>query len=148
MDLNFSEVSYDGDIEDAEAEQLRELVSQYEEAQSDNAAEFEAAKEKIEEVSDVQVSDFEDAREDLIETITDFDAFEGSPVSEDELDEATFSKLREWEAYFEEQATEDTDEEETDEDFSDFGTESKVPDDDEGDAELESVVGGVSGVNI
>lgn len=136
--IEFSRVSYDGDLEDADREDLESLVGQYEEAQEANAAEFEAAKEQVESLEDVDVSDFHDARSDLIEGVTGYDSFEDSPVGEDDLEDASFGKLREWDAYFAAQDAEaEADDEEADDeeaDFDDMGEETPTdeePDDTE-----------------
>lgn len=146
MNLDFNKVTTDGDLEDADEEQLRSTIEQFEAAQEENAAEFEAAKEKIDEVADVEVADFQDAREDLIETITEFDEFEDSPlVDEDDLEAASFSKLREYEAYFAEQEREEGAEAE----FEDMGTQAPEPDEEAEDAEFaEQVLGDIPGVNF
>lgn len=151
MDLEFNEVTYDGDLDDADEEQLRSLVSDYEAAQDANAAEFEAAKDTLEGVEDVNVDEFHDARSGLIDEITDYDAFEASPITEDDLEAASFGKLREYDAYFADESVDDGDDADDEEDgseFSDFGTQS--PDDqDRDDTEFaERYLGDLGGINI
>lgn len=146
MDLNFNKVDYDGDLEDAERDDLESLVAQYEEAQEANAAEFEAAKDTLDDVDDVDIEEFHDARSNLVDEITDYDAFADSPIDEDDLADASFGKLREYDAYFADQeATDDDNGDDTD--FDDMGNESPVDNEGGSDAEfLEGTVGSIPGV--
>lgn len=134
MDLNFNQVSYDGDLSDFSEDELRETIREFETAQDSNVAEFEKAADALDEVDDSTIEDFEDAREGLIEDITDAEAFDEVPLSEDSLEDADFSELQEWRDFVDEQATEpDGDGDgDGDGDFGDFGQKSPTePEDDE-----------------
>lgn len=143
MQLNFNRINFDN-LDDADEDELREIVEDYEEAQESNAAEFEAAKERIDEIDDVDVEEFQSAREELVEEITDYDEFEDSPVTTDQLEEASFGQLREWDEYF---APSSDESEEGD--FEDFGNEAPVDPDGDDDAEFaEQHLGNIPGVNF
>lgn len=144
MKLDFNQVTFDGDLEDASEEDLRELIATYEDAQEDNAAEFEAAKETLDEVEDVNVEEFHDARADLIETITEYESFEDAPLTEDDLEDSDFARLREYDDYF---GAQDAASDEEDGEFSDMGTESPEDENETSDAEFfEDALGDVPGV--
>jgi len=96
MDLNFTRVNYEDDLTEFSEEDLRELVSEYEDAQKANVAEFEAAAEALDDVDEETISDFEDARASLIEEITGAEAFDEVPLTESALGDASFGELREW----------------------------------------------------
>lgn len=140
--MNFNTINYDGDLEDASEEELRSLAEDFESAQESNVAEFKAAKEQVTELlgddadfEDIfgEVREFTDARDDLIGSITEYEAFDESPVSEAVLEDCSFAELREYDAYFAEQS-EQADGEESEGDFNDFGTKSPT-DDEEADKE-------------
>ena len=148
--MDFSKVNYDGDLEDAERDDLMSLVSQFEAAQEQNVAEFESAQEQIQELtgdadSDFaaligEVQDFADAKTAIVSEITEFESFDASPVSEDDLTGASFGRLREYHVYFAgldaeaDAAEQDGDEvDEESGEFNDMGkrAETHVEDDDE-----------------
>jgi hypothetical protein len=128
MNLNFTTVSYDGDISDFSEDELKQLVREFESAQDSNAAEFETAAEAIDEVDSSNIEDFEKARTDLIESITDAEAFDEVPLSSDALEDCDFSELEEWQEFVADSEDEDEEENEGEEDgtFSDMGQESPV----------------------
>ena len=128
--MDFNQVNYDGDLEDLEEEQLRSTIEEFEKAQEENVAEFEAAKERLNELTgdddatfeDVlgEVQDFADAKDELVDEVIEYDSFEEFPITEDELRAAEFSKVRAWHARFAElEAADEADED--DSNVSDFG---------------------------
>jgi hypothetical protein len=147
MQLNFTEVNYDGDLEAADKESLLGLVQRYEDAQEQNAAEFEAAKETVEELNGT-VSEFEDAKEALVSEVADADRFSEVPLTEEQLEAQSFEQVREWKEFVEVESEPDEDD---DKEFDDMGTEGEInPEDGEGgeyDESVASIVDGLSGVN-
>lgn len=146
MDLNFNKVSYDGDLSDLSEDELRETVREFETAQDSNVAEFEKAADALDEVDDSTIEDFEDAREGLIEDITEAEAFDEVPLSEDSLTDADFSELQEWRDFVDEQAVDDGGDGDGDGgDFDDFGKKSPTETDDDEmdfvDEELDQIQG-------
>ncbi|AGC34280.1 hypothetical protein M193_gp011 [Halorubrum tailed phage 7] len=140
--MNFNKVNYDGDLGDADEEALRSLVSDFEKAQEANVAEFEAAKEQMSEVlgdeasfEDIfgEVQDFADAKDELIAEISEFESFEASPVSEDDLGDASFSRVREYHAYFAELDAADEADEGEEKEFEDMGRRGETHTDEDGD---------------
>jgi hypothetical protein len=154
MELNFNRVTYDGDLADFSEEQLRELVSEFETAQESNVADFEAATEALDEVDESVIEDFEDAREALIEDITEAEAFDEVPVSEDVLrdSEATsFADLQDWKEFVAKAGTEgsdDSDGRESEGGFDDFGRKSPTDPDGEAEGFVERELGSMQGINL
>jgi hypothetical protein len=145
MDLNFTQVTYDGELSDFEAERLREIIREFENAQESNVAEFEDAADALDGV-DEKIEDFEEARESLLEEITEAEAFEDVPLTEDALEEQTFGQLQEWRDFVSRQREgEAGDDEGGNSDFDDMGKKSPVPDEDEdtdfADEQLEQMQG-------
>jgi hypothetical protein len=127
MDLNFKQISYDGELADFSEEDLRELVGEYEEAQESNVAEFEQAAEALGEYDEETIEDFEEAREALIEDIVAADTFDEVPVGSDTLETADFSELQEWQDFVAETPDEtDAVEDEDGSTVDDFGTKGAV----------------------
>lgn len=157
--MNFNQVNYDGDLEDADEEALRGLVSDFEKAQEANVAEFEAAKEQMSELlgdedasfEDIfgEVKDFADAKDELIAEITEFESFEESPVSEDDLGDASFSRVREYHAYFADlDAAEEAVEEDEEQEFEDMGRRGETHTEEDDDAAFaEKYLAGMPGFN-
>lgn len=150
MDLNFTKVTYDGDLSEFSEDDLRQLISEFENAQESNVAEFNQAADKLDEVEEIDYEEYEDARSALIGEITEADAFEDVPITEDELDAADFGKVRDWHNFV---ASADTDtDDDTETDFDDVGKD--APLDDGGDDEPEfddravEIIDGMSGVNV
>jgi hypothetical protein len=126
MDLNFSKVSYDGELADFSEDDLRELVGEYEDAQESNVAEFETAAEAIGDYDEETIEDFEKAREELVEDIVAADTFDEVPVGREALEDADFSELQEWRDFVAE-TPDETDDAEADEGGDgDFGTKGPV----------------------
>jgi hypothetical protein len=142
MDLSFNQVNYDGELSDFSEEELRELVGEFETAQESNVAEFRKAAEAADSVDDDVIEDFEEAREALIDDITEADTFEDVPLTEEQLEESDFSELQEWKDFVADDGGEE------DADFDDFGQRAETEgEDDEGDF-AEDVLGDMPGVKI
>ena len=151
MQLDFQRVTYDGDLEEADREALIDLVEQFEDAQDANAAEFNSAKEQVEELEGT-VSEFEDAKDELITEVVSADAFSEVPLTEEQLEDADFEQVREWRAFVSETdaSDEETDDNEEDAEFEDMGQQGPVNeggDEDEGAEFARELVDGLSGVN-
>jgi len=136
--MQLKTISFDGDLEEADREELVEAVRRFQKAQEENTAEFEAAKEQISdtlgddaEFDDLlgEVEGFGEARSALIESITEFDSFEKSPLTREVLEESDFDELRDYETYFSDLDTEDEEEEE----FNDMGSKAPTDSDDDDD---------------
>jgi len=151
MDLNFTKVTYDGDLSDFDADDLRELIKEFENAQESNVAEFNEAADKLDEVEDFDLDEYQDAKSDLIGDITEADAFEDVPLTEGDLEDADFGTVREWHDFVSSQATDEGDED-GDADFDDMGEDPDLDGGDGGEGEFDSdlveVVDGLSGVNV
>lgn len=133
MELDFNRVNYDGDLSDFDAEELRELVSEFESAQESNLAEFETAAEELDEVEKAVPEEYEAARADLIEDITEAETFDQVPLSEEDLEDEDFASLRDWLDFVQDAASEDEDEtDEEDGEFDDMGKEAPVNDPEDG----------------
>lgn len=148
MDLNFNKVTYDGELADFSEEELQELVEKFQTAQESNVAEFEKAAEALDDVNESDIEDFEEARERLIGDITEAEAFDEVPLSEDALESCDFSELQEWRDFVAEQDTEDGTDEADEADFDDMGKESPVNDGDETEDFVDEQLGDVPGLNI
>jgi hypothetical protein len=147
MDLNFNKVTYDGDLADFDADELRELVGEFENAQESNVAEFETAAEALDGVDEAGIEEFADARGSLIESITDADAFSEVPLSEDALDNCTFGELQDWQDFVSESVDADEDDD-SEQEFDDMGSEAPTHGDDDADAEFAEKYLDISGVNF
>ena len=137
--MKFNKVNFDGDLSEMDDDELTELVDQYQKAQETNVAEFKQAKEAMAELVDAdenadfedifgEVQDFTDAKDELVDEVKEFDAFADSPVSESELEDAAFSKVREWHAYF---AAAEAAPEDDDGEFDDMGKRGETGGDEE-----------------
>lgn len=127
--MKLKTVTFDGDLEDADREDLVDAVESFEKAQEENAAEFEAAQDKLKEAlgEDTEfdelfgeVEEFATAKDSLIEEITEFESFEEAPLKESVLEASDFDELREYKAYFADLDA-DSDGDGGDGDFSDMG---------------------------
>jgi len=150
MDFDITKVTIDGSVSDLSEEQLRKLVDEFQEAQESNVAEFERLAEEYDDVDDAVIEDFEDARTALIGEITEAETFDEVPLSEDALEDAKFSELREWREFVSEDTENDEEAEggEADESFEDFGTRSPKDGGDETEAFVEDALGDVQGLNL
>jgi hypothetical protein len=139
MNFDITKVTIDGAVDDLSEDQLRELVSKFEDAQESNVAEFERAAEEMPEIKASKIEDFEKAREGLIGEIAGAEAFDEVPVTEDALEDCSFGELQEWDEFVSEKLRDDSDG-----DFDDFGRRSPEGEGDEtdfADEELENVPG-------
>ncbi|WP_372611633.1 hypothetical protein [Halomonas sp.] len=146
--MDFNQVNYDGDLEGRDSDELVGLVEDFEKAQEANVAEFNDAKEQMQEMlgddADFdalfgEVQDFASAKSEIISEITEFDSFDGSPVSEADLKDADFNKVREYHVYFanlDAEAEEADAKEEEKPEFNDMGKRSPTHDDDKADEEF------------
>lgn len=119
--MDFTKVTYDGDLSEFSDEELRELIREFEDAQDSNVAEFEQAAEQLEEAN---FDEYEEARSDLIGEITEAEQFDEVPLSEDELEDADFSELRDWNEFVSDQ--------DDDKQFDDIGEDADLKDDNDG----------------
>lgn len=148
MDLNFNKVTYDGDLADFSEDELRELVREFENAQESNVAEFETAAEALDGIEEADIEEFADARERLIDSITEAEAFSEVPLSEDALAEQSFGELQEWDEFVSEFDSADESEEGADGEFDDMGQEAPTREETDADAEFADKYLDISGVNF
>lgn len=150
MNLDFTKVSYEGDLSDFSEEELAELVSEFEAAQDSNVAEFEKAAEATTDIDESTIEDFEDARDDLIGDIVESENFEDIPLTEEKLADEDFGELREWKEFVAGAGSEQESEPEGEggSDFDDMGTETPVSGGDEDTDFADEALEGVQGLNI
>lgn len=146
MELNFNKVTYDGDLAEFSEEDLRELISEFETAQESNVAEFEKAAEATDGVDESTIKDFETARSALIADITEAEAFDKVPLTEETLKDEDFSDLQDWKEFVADQESGSESETENEGDFNDFGQESPTNTDDETEDFVEEELGSMRGV--
>jgi hypothetical protein len=149
MDLNFTKVSYDGELDEFSEEDLRELVTKFEDAQDSNVAEFETATEAITDVDEETIEDFEQAREVLVEEIVEAETFDEVPLGREALEDADFSELQDWRDFV--AGTPDGgdqgDEAGEAEADGDFGQEAPIkPDEDETEDFADEAIGNIPGL--
>lgn len=147
MELNFNKVSYDGELEDFSEDELRELVGEFEDAQESNVAEFKTAVEATEGLDEGDLTEFEQAREDLLDSIVEHENFEEVPLSEDKLGEETFAELQDW-SDFVADLGDDGETQTDDSDSEDFGKRSPVQSDDDEAEFVDEALGGMQGLNL
>jgi hypothetical protein len=80
--MNFNKVEFDTELEQLDADELRELVGKFTEAQTENLETFEDAADRVRE--------FEEYNEELTEELV-----EASPLTEAEVESTSFSRKRE-----------------------------------------------------
>jgi hypothetical protein len=151
MNLEFDKVTYDRELADFSEEDLRELVTKFEDAQESNVAEFETAAEAVDGIDESTIEDFEDARGALIEDITESEDFDDVPLTEDKLEQEDFSALRDWKQFVQSAETDtDPDEESGDGEgeFNDMGTKSPKQDDSEDETFAEDALDSVQGLSL
>lgn len=158
--MDFQTINYDGDLEEADAEELRSIVSRFETAQDENVAEFKAAKEQTQDLlgedADFEalfgeVTDFTEAKDELVDEIGEMDAFAESPMDEEELRAASFSKVRSWHAHFSALDAEEAPEAEEaeEQEFEDMGQRAETHNEEDEDIEFaEKYIGDLPGVNF
>lgn len=145
MDMNFTKVSFDGDLDDIEdADELRGVIRKFQSAQESNISEFEDAKDTLEDFEG-RVGEAQEFKEDLAETLS-----EVSPLDTDEAMTYKMARQRELIAEFSEsEATDEVEEEETPDAFSDMGQRGETHDDDEAARSFaEKHIGGIKGLNF
>jgi hypothetical protein len=145
--MDFQRITFDADVDELEADEARELVSKFDSAQTENITAFEEASEKIEDL-DGDLSEFEDADEDLTE-----DVVEATFLDEEEASALSFARKREVLAEFEEQEAVDDEGDEGDEggegNFNDMGTRGETHNEEEAqEAFAEKHLGDISGLNF
>jgi ATP-dependent exoDNAse (exonuclease V) beta subunit len=126
MDMNFIDVQFDLDVDEAEADELRGLVREFVKAQDENHAEFAEAVETVDELSG-KVGEIQEYEEELTEELT-----EVSPLSDEEV--AAFSLQRKRDLLAEFSVEEEVEEEvegEGDDTPTDFGQSGPTHGDDE-----------------
>jgi hypothetical protein len=150
MNLDFTKVSYEGDLSDFSEDELLELVSEFEDAQESNVAEFEKAAEATTDIDESTVEDFEDAREALIGEIVEAESFDEIPLTEDKLAEEDFSDLQDWKDFIDTSGGEVENESgDGGSDFDDMGTPSPTSEGGDEEADFaEEALENVQGVNL
>jgi hypothetical protein len=151
MNLEFDKVTYDRELADFSEEDLRELVTKFEDAQESNVAEFETAAEAVDGIDESTIEDFEDARGALIEDITESEDFDDVPLTEDKLEQEDFSALRDWKQFVQSAETDTDSDEESDDgegEFTDMGKKSPKQNESEDEAFAEDALGGVQGLSL
>jgi hypothetical protein len=150
--MEFTTVNTD-DTDEMDEDELREVVSEFEDAQTQNLAEFKTAKEDLNEYEDVDVSvaEAQEFKEDIIDDVED-----DSPLTRDELSSFGLSRLRELKAEFvsEQEAAEGedatTEQVEDDEggEFSDMGTRGETDGESVEFGELADKVDSITGLEV
>jgi len=123
--MDFSKVTFDEDVSELEAEDARQLISDFKNAQEQNIAEFEKASEQIEDLEG-SFAEYEDADEQLTQEVA-----EATFMSEDEASRLEFSRKREILAEFEEEDGGDDEDDDDEGNFSNISTRGETHDDDE-----------------
>jgi len=144
--MDFHKVTFDNELEDMEADELRGLVREFYEAQSDNIAEFTEAKESIEALEG-RVGEVSDFDEELTEELA-----EVSPLDEEELSNFSISRKRSLLADFSESGEGEGEGEEDDveggQSFSDMGNRGETHGEDEsGQKFAEDYLSDIAGLN-
>lgn len=144
MDMNFTKVSFEDDLEDIDdAEELRGVVRKFQSAQESNISEFEDAKDTLEDFEG-RVGEAQEFKQDLAEDLS-----EVSPLSEEEALTYDMSRIRELIGEFSEESVEDDSESGTSGQFSDMGQRGETHDEDEAEAEFaEKHLGDIKGLGI
>lgn len=145
MNMDFSKVTIDKDVDELEGDEARELISDFKNAQEQNIAEFEAASEQIDDLEGT-FDEFEDADEELTAEVA-----EATFMSEDEASGLAFSRKREILAEFSAEETE-TVEDDVDDDgaeFEDMGQRGETHNDEEAETAIaEKYLGDIGGLNF
>lgn len=144
MDMNFTKVSFDGDLEDIDdAEELRGVVQKFQSAQESNISEFEDAKDTLENFEG-RVGEAQEFKEDLAEDLS-----EVSPLSEEEALTYDMSRIRELIGEFTEETVEDDPESESPDSFSNMGQRGETHDDEKAEATfVEDHLGDIQGLEF
>jgi hypothetical protein len=149
LTMDFSKVTFDKDVDELEAEEARELISNFQTAQEQNIAEFEAASEQIDELEGTP-SEFEEADEQLTAEVA-----EATFMSEDEAATLSFGRKREILADFSEVEEEDEETPEGDEGsdggatFSNMGQRGETHDEEEAERNVaDQYLGDMTGLQL
>lgn len=146
MDMDFTKVSYDADLDEIEdADKLRGIVRDFEDAQDSNISEFEDAKDTLDGLEG-RVGEAQEFKEDLAESLS-----EVSPLSEDEAMTYDMARIRELINEFsgEDDGDEGGDGGDEGGEFSDMGQRGEThTDDDEGKEFAEKHLGDIGGLNF
>jgi len=144
MDMNFTKVSFDGDLEDIDdAEELRGVVQKFQSAQESNISEFEDAKDTLENFEG-RVGEAQEFKEDLAEDLN-----EVSPLSEEEALTYDMSRIRELIGEFTEETVEDDPDSESPDSFSNMGQRGETHDDEKAEATfVEDHLGDIQGLEF
>jgi hypothetical protein len=134
--MDFSKVTIDGDVDDLDGDEARELISDFQTAQEQNIAEFEKASEQITNLEG-SFEEFEDADEKLTAEVA-----EATFMSEDEAATLDFGRKREI------LASEDESEEGDDGDFDDMGQRGETHTETDDQAFAQEYIGDIDGLNF
>lgn len=126
--MEFTTVNPD-DVDEMGEDELREAVSEFEDAQESNIEEFKQAQETLNEYAefDVSIKEAQEFKEDVLA-----DVAEHSPLSEDELSEFGLSRLRELKTEFAEEVEDEPEGDEEESEFSDMGSRGETDPEGEG----------------
>jgi hypothetical protein len=143
MDMNFTKVTFDGDLDDIEdGDELRTLVRKFESAQDANISEFETAKETLTDFEG-RVGEAQEFKQELAETLS-----EVSPLSEDEAMDYDMARIRTLIGEFSDDGGSD-ESAEGESSFSDMGHRGEThSDDDESRNFAEEHLGSIKGLNF
>jgi len=144
MDMNFTKVSFEDDLEDIEdAEELRGVIRKFQSAQDSNIAEFQEAKETLEDFEG-RVGEAQDFKQELAESLS-----EVSPLSEEEALTYDMTRIRELIGEFSSTETEEVEEQEEDGTFSNMGQRGETHDDEEAEQKFaEEQLGNIKGLSF
>lgn len=141
MNLEFSKVTYDGELSDYSEDDLVDLVGEFQSAQSSNVSEFERAKDTLEGFEG-RIGEAEEFKQELAESLS-----EVSPLSEDEAMEYDMTRIRTLIGEFSGESRDEPAEEEST--FSDMGHRGETHSgDDESRDFAEEHLGGIKGLNF
>lgn len=143
--MDFQKVTYDGDLDDMDAESLRTVVEEYEEAQTSNIAAFESATDTIDGLEG-EVAEKAEFKARRVEKLT-----EVSPLGADDVENFSLSRIDSLIEEFtasEPDGGEDADEDE-DPEFDDMGRRGPThTDEDEATARFTEQVEAIPGVVV
>jgi len=90
MDMNFTKVSFDGDLDDKDdAEELRGIAEKFQSAQDSNISEFKDAKDTLEDFEG-RVGEAQEFKDELADSLSDV-----SPLSKEEALTYDMTRIRE-----------------------------------------------------
>lgn len=141
--MNFQKVTYDGDLDDMEAEDLRAVVEEYEEAQDTNIEEFEDAKDTIEGLEG-EVAEKAEFKAQRVEKLV-----EVSPLGEDDVENFSLSRVDSLIEEFTEDSDDDGEDDEDEEpEFEDMGKRGETHGEDETPTKFREQVESIPGVVV